>query len=594
MDSGTNWENISAGLPARSINDIAGDPSNPDRAFAVVSGFNSTHLWEWNLLTGWTERGTDLPNAPANTMLMLSSTDILVGMDTGIFRSVDGGQTFLPYMAGLPEGIVVTDLKYNELQEVVTAGTYARGAWQTNIGPPQPILMAESVAQPLDELDGDGDGTIEPGETWGVRPILRNAGGVTAVGVTARLSSPTPGVTILAPDTGNFGDLGPGVAAPSLTPIRFVVDPSFDCGTAIDFDLVDIASTAPLAGYEDQFGFYAALVQSQPGEPFATALIDEDFDPAPTGWTHEVIGSASGQCLGVIHLDEWNLASKDAAHGTSFHCGNGPGGTYGINHAWLYPGGKDSEDGPGFDIPADAVAATLTIVHWYDTVAGEDGGQVAIDGTEDDQDVFTTLQPVDGYPGTLNNGNCNLLGGREAFQGSSGGWVTSRFNLSSYIGSRVYLAFVFGSDQNPAAGEGWYVDDVRLEYEQIGPPVCDVSPWPGIVPDVRVSLVDVDTIEAAWDDACNIGEFPEQTYSIQAGDLDTLNSSGTYTHAPVGGLCDLTSSSTFTPGPGNEYYVIVPVGEGREGGAGADSSGQSRPQPAPICGEQRVATCPVN
>ena len=92
----------------RSINDIAADPTNPDRAFAVVGGFGVAHLWEWNQGAGWVERGTDLPNVPANSVLMLTATDILVGADTGIFRSIDGGQTFAPYMDGLPEGTVVT------------------------------------------------------------------------------------------------------------------------------------------------------------------------------------------------------------------------------------------------------------------------------------------------------------------------------------------------------------------------------------------------------------------------------------------------------------------------------------------------------
>jgi hypothetical protein len=104
--------------------------------------------------------------------------------------------------------------------------------------------------------------------------------------------------------------------------------------------------------------------------------------------------------------------------------------------------------------------------------------------------------------------------------------------------------------------------------------------------------VDAATIEATWDASCNLGGFPEQTYSIQAGVLDTLTSGGNYTHAPVNGQCDLTSSTTFTPGPGNEYYLIVPVGDGREGGAGVDSSGTDRPQPGVLCGQRRAAACP--
>jgi photosystem II stability/assembly factor-like uncharacterized protein len=591
-DGGTNWSNITSGLPPRSINDIAGDPTNPDRAFATVGGFNTAHVWEWDGLAGWSERGGGLPNVPANTVLMLSDTDILVGMDTGIFRSMDGGQTFLPYMAGLPEGLVVTDLKYNEQQQMVTAGTYGRGTWQTNIGPLQPILLADGVELPLGELDGDADGRLEPGETWRVRPILHNAGGVAAVDVSARFATSTPGVTILAPDTGSFGDLGPGVAAPVQTAFEFVVDPSFACGDEIVFDLVDITSATPSGIYDDQPGFYPALVRDQPGSPITTTLFDEDFDPIPpSGWTHELPAGLFA-CAGVTYRDEWNLTSKDAAHGTSYHCGNGPGDTYQTNYAWLHPGGKDSEGGVGLEIPDDATAAALTLVHWYDTIAGEDGGQVAIDAVKDGQDVYTTLEPIGGYPGILDTGNCNRLEGQPAFQGSSGGWVTSVFDLTPFMGEQVYLTFVFASDRNATGGEGWYIDEVTVEFQQEGEPVCDIAPWPGVVQTAHFSLLDVDTIEASWSDACNIAVFPDQTYSIQAGDLDTLITTGTYTHMPVGGSCDLASPHTFTPGPDDEYYLVVPVSDGREGSAGTDSAGTPRPQPGLVCGERRVAACP--
>jgi hypothetical protein len=256
--SGEEWTDITTGLPDRSINDIAADPTNPDRAFAVVGGFNTAHLWEWNATGGWTERGNnDLPNVPANTVLMLSDTDVLVGMDTGVFRSVDGGLSFVPFMAGMPEGLVVMD---------------------------------------LGELDGDGDGKIEPGETWSIRPIVRNVGGVTATEVTARLSTLTPGITILTTDPGNFGDLGPDDFAPVDTAFVFTVDPSIACGTQIVMDLVDLASTTPSGIYEDQTGFYTPLVEGNLGPPVTETLVDEDFDPPPNDWTHEAVSAGFPPC----------------------------------------------------------------------------------------------------------------------------------------------------------------------------------------------------------------------------------------------------------------------------------------------------------
>jgi hypothetical protein len=593
VNGGNNWTDISAGLPGRSINDVGADPSDPDRAFAVVGGFNTDHLWEWTATGGWTPMGAGLPNVPANTVLALSDLDVVVGVDTGVFRSTDGGLTVQPMMDGMPQGAVVTDLKYNPLQNVLTAGTYGRGAWQTVLAPVAPILLFDSIDLPPVELDGDGDANIEPGETWSVRALLRNAGGETALGVEARLVTAAPGVTILDPDPVAFGDILGGGVAPSIDSVSFVVDPAYNCGQPIVFDIVDVTSTNPPNDHQDRAAAFSLEVLDGYEAPVPVDKLDEDFDPNPTsGWTHEAVDTNVPLCL--VYHDEWQIASKDADHGDSYHCGGGPGGTYVVlNHAWLYHGGKDSDDGLGIDIPPEATSATLTLVHWYDTTEGSAGGQVLVDGDDDGQDVYVTLEPVGGYPGgVMASGSCNPLEGKQAFQGSSGGWVTSTFDLSSYVGRRIYLAFVFASGWLGPTAEGWYIDQVKVETQEHGDPVCQITQWPGSVPaTIFLDYVAADAIEASWEASCNVDALPGQTYSIQAGDFDLLNATGSYSHAPLEDRCDFTSPTTFTPGPGSEYYLLIPSEGGREGGAGVDSTGTPRPQGGATCGLRRVTDC---
>jgi hypothetical protein len=98
-------------------------------------------------------------------------------------------------------------------------------------------------------------------------------------------------------------------------------------------------------------------------------------------------------------------------------------------------------------------------------------------------------------------------------------------------------------------------------------------------------------VDASWSAACNIGSVPGQQYSIHAGDLDLLRSTGTYNHAPVDGSCNKTSPATFGYGSGSEYFLILPNDGVREGGAGVDSLGNPRPAPFSVCGEQRIGTC---
>jgi hypothetical protein len=514
-------------------------------------------------------------------------------MDTGVFRSVDGGVTFAPYMDGLPEGTVVTDLKYNPTQRVVTAGTYGRGAWQTSVDSVGAIMIYDSVELPMSEVDGDGDDRPEPGERWSVRPVLRNAGNETALGVSARLASSSPGIRMVGGASRSFGEIAPGAAATPLTAFEFAIEPSFECGLTVAFDVVDITTDEPGDSHIDRPAAFDVLVSGETGAPKYRALVDETFEGATTDWSHR---AGSYACQGTSYIDEWGLASKDAEHGTSYLVGRGVNRTYGAsNFAWLHFGGRDSQGGTGLSIPASALAASMTITHWYDTELGIDGGQVVIDGVDDGQDLYSPISPVGGYPGfPLAYGGCNALEGSDVFQGDSGGWVTSTFDLSEHIGRTVWPAFVFASDSDKRNnGEGWTIDRVTIEIEESGDPICQVTRRPGQVPGTVLfeALVGGD-VQASWGDSCNIGEVPGQTYSVQAGDLAMLHSMSTYTHAPIGGDCGRLSPATFTPGAGDEYYLVVPAFDGREGDAGLGSGGVERPQVSAVCGERRVEVCP--
>jgi PKD repeat protein len=85
----------------------------------------------------------------------------------GVYESVDGGDTFVPFSAGLPLGVVVTDLEIDDSPHVLVAGTYGRGAFRVNLaaGTNQPpaALFASSVngltATFIDQ-SSDPDGTI--------------------------------------------------------------------------------------------------------------------------------------------------------------------------------------------------------------------------------------------------------------------------------------------------------------------------------------------------------------------------------------------------------------------------------------------------
>ncbi|NIM02434.1 MAG: hypothetical protein GTN89_12180 [Acidobacteria bacterium] len=594
-DGASTWTDITAGLPGRSINDVASDPLNPTRAFAVVGGFNTGHVWEWNEGAGWTDRSAGLPNVPHNTVLMISDAEIIIGNDIGVYRSSDGGLSWVPWMDGLPLGAVVTDLKYNISQAIVTAGTYGNGAWQASLGAVSPILLFDSASAPM-EVNGNGDAHIDPGETWGVNVTLRNGGGATAVNPQGRLTTATPGVTLVDNGAVDFDDIFPGETGISPLMTEFIVEPDATCGDPLTFDFVEMNAANAPGPFQDISDAVSATIGTYTA-PIPTTQVDDDFDPSPgLEWSHEDIKPDLSGCNGNPRFtDDWKVYLYDPSHENTYHAGRGVGSYYSQkNHAWLYYAGKDSAGGTGITIPADAISATLTFEHLYDTTLGEDGGLVAIDFMQDGVDNYTVIEPVGGYPGgLLASGNCNGLEGMPAYHGTSG-WTTATFDLLPYKGNTVYLAFVFGSDLNTGAGteDGWFIDDVLFVTEEAGPLVCSPTEWPGSVPqDVVFELTAPGMIEATWGDACNAGLLPGQQYAIHAGDLDLLASSGTYSHSPVDGLCIRSSPTTFAHGSGSEYYLVTPNDGSREGGAGTDSQGNPRPTTTDACGVQRIGTC---
>jgi photosystem II stability/assembly factor-like uncharacterized protein len=131
-DGGDSWNEISTDLPHRGVNDVEPDPSDPSRAYAALSGFGTAHLYAY---TGskWEAVSQGLPDVPTNTVLAVTSSDIVVGNDVGIFKSGNGAQSFAPWTDGIPLGSVVTDLEFNPQTQTITAGTYGRGAWQASL-----------------------------------------------------------------------------------------------------------------------------------------------------------------------------------------------------------------------------------------------------------------------------------------------------------------------------------------------------------------------------------------------------------------------------------------------------------------------------
>ncbi len=91
-----------------------------------------------------------------------------------------------------------------------------------------------------DEISGDGDDMIEPGETIGIYVTVKNNGPSTVRNITGTLSTTTPNITISDPDD-SYGDIASNGTDSGTSAIpwgyRFEVGSGVASGTVIDFNL---------------------------------------------------------------------------------------------------------------------------------------------------------------------------------------------------------------------------------------------------------------------------------------------------------------------------------------------------------------------
>ncbi len=147
-------------------------------------------------------------------------------------------------------------------------------------------------AEGLAEVAGNGDGKIDPGETWQAVPRVRNAScsdtATNVVGTVQVGPGSAPGITLL--DTAlSIPGIAPGAVA-SGQPVRFVVPFDAACGGSLELDLIDLAA--------DGIGPFPAspgIVSSTVGAIFRTTLFYESFAGGlPGAWTVVDGGTGTG------------------------------------------------------------------------------------------------------------------------------------------------------------------------------------------------------------------------------------------------------------------------------------------------------------
>ncbi len=215
------------------------------------------------------------------------------------------------------------------------------------------------------------------------------------------------------------------------------VNGSSSCGATASGNVVTSTATSIPVGQTASCSFQANV-----NFPIASTFIfNDDMESGNANWTSASLNTAVTQT--------WTNTTT-ANSGTN---------------AW-YAENIDSESDQALTLassyPISGVSPELRFFHSYDTEVTWDGGVVEYStnngGSWADLGPFMTMN---GYNNGIQVNQASAISGRQAFTGTSGGYIETVVDLSSFVGQNIMIRFRFASD-GFVGQDGWYVDDVKI------------------------------------------------------------------------------------------------------------------------------------
>lgn len=155
-NDGASWT-AATGLPGRFVTSVVYDPVKDGRIYATCSGYGAHHIYRSeDNGASFVDISTQLPDLPANSIAIdpANNQHLFVGTDAGVFLSLDGGSTWLPFNEGLPLCPILT-VKVHKASRTLYAGTFGRSAFSVPISDPQgdPLVIypagGETIVTPV-------------------------------------------------------------------------------------------------------------------------------------------------------------------------------------------------------------------------------------------------------------------------------------------------------------------------------------------------------------------------------------------------------------------------------------------------------------
>jgi hypothetical protein len=412
---------------------VAGDgvPGNAyalDQDFALVI-YNSQGGTPTGVLTGIV---TDaLSSVPiANAQVTAQSSSITANATT----NAAGQYTFPNILSGT---YTVTASATGFLDVAATGVIVNKGGTTIQNFSLTPIALLNVAAVTTSDAGGNNNGIVDPGEVIRLNIGLRNDGALTATTVSGLVALTSGAATVSTPSAA-YANIAPAATVTNTSPYVFQVNPAQVCGQPLTF----VFTTTYNSGQTINYAFSVPI-----GAPNTTPQNFQNFDgvtvPAlPAGWTSTASGAQSPWVTQNATSDSPpnNAFSPDPA-------------AVGVNELVT----------PIFTPTLST--ARIVFRNNYNLENTYDGGVLEISiGGAGFVDILAAggSFSTGGYNGTLSTSWANPLGGRSAWTGNSGGYITTTVNLpASAAGQAVRLRWRVGSDSS-IAGTGQRVDTIQL------------------------------------------------------------------------------------------------------------------------------------
>ncbi|QQS35878.1 MAG: T9SS type A sorting domain-containing protein [Ignavibacteriales bacterium] len=138
-NNGTNWTEISDGLPDRWVTRVVVDPNDENIVYVTFSGLKwrdpQPHVFRsTNKGSNWTDISSNLPDAPVNAFAVdnNNANRLYLGSDVGMYVSFNTGASWEVLGEGLPV-LPIGDIKIHPTANYLAAGTYGRSMYKIDL-----------------------------------------------------------------------------------------------------------------------------------------------------------------------------------------------------------------------------------------------------------------------------------------------------------------------------------------------------------------------------------------------------------------------------------------------------------------------------